>query len=88
MARGLTTTTSFEILGVDPSASAEEIKGQYRALCRITHPDHGGSAALFRLVNDAYADVTNAARNGGSSVPLASATRSTPYVGGRRRRAA
>lgn len=58
MAWGATPSpTSWEILGVDPSASMAEVKTQFRALVRMTHPDHGGSAALFNMVKAAYEDV-------------------------------
>ena len=46
--------TCYEILGVSPSASAQEIRTAYRRLLRQAHPDMGGSSALLDLVNEAY----------------------------------
>jgi len=47
----------YAILGVPPSADAEEIKKAYRALVRKVHPDvapEPGTSLLFRLVHEAY----------------------------------
>ncbi len=47
----------YAILGVPPSADAEEIKRAYRALVRKVHPDvmpGMGTSMLFRLVHEAY----------------------------------
>ncbi len=44
----------YELLGVSPDASGDEIRQAYRRLVRTVHPDMGGSAALFRMVQRAY----------------------------------
>lgn len=47
----------YAILGVPPTADAEEIKRAYRALVRKVHPDarlEAGTSFLFRLVHEAY----------------------------------
>jgi len=44
----------YDLLGLDPSATPEEIKQRYRELSRTFHPDAGGTAAFFRLLNEAY----------------------------------
>jgi len=44
----------YEVLNVERTASTAEIKSAYRKLVRQVHPDQGGNAALFRLVQDAW----------------------------------
>lgn len=44
----------YEILGVDKSASTEEIKKAYRKLALEHHPDRGGNQEKFKLLNEAY----------------------------------
>lgn len=44
----------YEILGVATDATIEDIKRAHKAQVRKTHPDVGGSAALFRMVQEAY----------------------------------
>jgi curved DNA-binding protein CbpA len=52
----------YEILGVERTASGEEIRGAYRRLVQRAHPDTGGTGALFRLVRDAYAVLSDPER--------------------------
>ncbi len=56
----------YEILGVPPTANAEEIKAAYRRAAKETHPDlHDGSAeraAEFRAATDAYAILSDPAQ--------------------------
>ena len=44
----------YEILEISNIASTEEVIAAYRRLAKILHPDRGGSAAMFRLINEAY----------------------------------
>lgn len=44
----------WDILGVDRSATADDIKTAWRAMARRLHPDVGGDAEQFKRLNDAY----------------------------------
>jgi molecular chaperone DnaJ len=46
--------TPYEVLGIVPSASADEVRRAYRRRLRETHPDTGGSAARFHAVQSAW----------------------------------
>ncbi|MGP6169888.1 J domain-containing protein [Microbacterium sp. A204] len=47
-------SSAYEVLGVDPTATAEEIKRAFRLRLRQTHPDAGGDAAAFIQVQRAW----------------------------------
>lgn len=44
----------YEILGVEKTATKEEIKKKYRELCKLHHPDKGGDENLFKEISEAY----------------------------------
>ena len=44
----------YSTLGLDQSASDEEIKSSYRKLARKYHPDRGGDTAKFQEIQEAY----------------------------------
>lgn len=44
----------YSILGIDKSASPEEIKKAYRKLAMVHHPDRGGDHNKFSEINAAY----------------------------------
>lgn len=53
----------YEVLGVDRSATPEEVKKAYRQLARRYHPDVSGESnteALFKEVNEAYEVISDA----------------------------
>lgn len=53
--RGHTETiTPYQILGVRPNASYNEILKAYRTLAMIYHPDRGGNEFEFHQIKDAY----------------------------------
>jgi hypothetical protein len=52
----------YELLGVSRGASAAEVKSAYRALAKVMHPDAGGTAGTFRLLQLAYETLTDPTR--------------------------
>lgn len=45
---------AFDVLGLDPQASTEEIQAAYREQVKAVHPDHGGDREAFERVREAY----------------------------------
>ncbi len=61
----------YKILGVDPSASDEEVKRAYRDLARKYHPDNYADNPLgdlaeekMKQINEAYDEITKMRQNG------------------------
>jgi len=46
--------SAFEVLDLDPSASAEEVRAAYRERVKEVHPDQGGDRESFERVREAY----------------------------------
>lgn len=49
----------YKILGVEKSASSDEIKRAYRKKAMEYHPDRGGDQQKFKEVNEAYQILSN-----------------------------
>jgi curved DNA-binding protein len=47
-------TEYYQILGVESTASADEIKSAYRKLALRHHPDRGGAVGDFQKIQEAY----------------------------------
>lgn len=46
--------SAYSLLGISASASMDEVQTAYRNRVKDVHPDHGGSAAEFRRLREAY----------------------------------
>jgi hypothetical protein len=73
--------SAYEVLGVDPTATDEEIKRAFRLRLRQTHPDAGGDASAFIQVQRAWELVgtadSRAAYDRGHGFQTASSTTTT-----------
>ncbi len=76
----------YKILGVDPSASDEEVKRAYRDLARKYHPDNYADNPLgdlaeekMKQINEAYDEITKMRQNGTS---YGGGSQSSPNYGG------
>ncbi len=50
---GMSAAEAYEVLGLHPGASREEIQAAYHRLMRTAHPDSGGSDWLAARINQA-----------------------------------
>ncbi len=55
----LSATDLYERLGIDSSSTLEEIHKAYRSLCKVHHPDAGGSQDDFNRLHEAYSILSN-----------------------------
>ena len=49
----------YEVLGVDKTASADELKKAFRRAAVEHHPDKGGDEAKFKELSEAYEVLSN-----------------------------
>lgn len=56
------TLSHYETLGVEPTATADEIRTAYRFATRRSHPDLGGDAEKMAAINRAYEVLSDPAR--------------------------
>lgn len=47
-------SNAFETLGLPPTATADEVKAQWKSLASQHHPDKGGDAETFDKMRRAY----------------------------------
>jgi curved DNA-binding protein CbpA len=52
----------YEVLEVPREADRDTIRRNYRILAKMHHPDHGGEAATFREIQEAYEILTDPER--------------------------
>lgn len=71
--------THYETLGVDCSATADDIKKAYRKLASIHHPDKGGDTATFQSIQVAYDTLSDAAKRAEYDNPTNQSRQSTSH---------
>jgi hypothetical protein len=52
--KSIKSVNAYETLFVTKSAPKEVIRAAYKALVMLYHPDHGGKADKFRMIQEAY----------------------------------
>lgn len=54
---------NYEILGVNTTATIEDIKRAYRRAAMKMHPDRGGDKTQFQILSDAYHELSESIKN-------------------------
>jgi hypothetical protein len=70
-----TTPDYYQVLGVPPTATTEQITASYRKLAKTHHPDRGGDKLIFQAAKAAYgilSDPASRAQYDASRTPAAS----------------
>ena len=74
--------TLYDVLGVPPSASLDEIRIAYRKLAQQYHPDKPtGNERLFKLINEANQCLTDSERRAAYDTTLGDTTLQQPENG-------
>lgn len=55
-------STHYQVMGLAPTASQDEIDDQYRALAKVVHPDVGGDTVMFQILHESYEVLSDPAR--------------------------
>ena len=81
----------YEVLGISPNATDDEVKTAYRAMARKYHPDNSANNPLSDLaevkmqeINDAYDAIVRMRKNGGAPRTNTGAGGYTGYTGSTR----
>ena len=74
--------TLYEVLGLTPTATTEQIKAAYRRAARATHPDAGGSSETFHVVAEAYEVLSNPQQKAAYDLSLGRGQGAAPAPGG------
>ena len=74
--------THYQVLGISATATEREIKMAYRRAARLSHPDHGGDPASFRLVAMAYETLIDPGRRAAYDRSYAAGPQRRPGSGG------
>ena len=53
----------YEILGIDSTATLDQIKKAYKKRALQYHPDRGGNAAIFKIIKKSYQELLNKYNN-------------------------
>ncbi|MFP5317511.1 MAG: J domain-containing protein [Acidimicrobiia bacterium] len=86
--------THYEVLGVPPDASEEQVRHAYRALAKEAHPDRSGDATRFQVITEAYEVLSDPVRRATydrrlrpvAAAPAGASGARAAAGGGRRRR--
>ena len=55
--QGMPLADAYAVLGLPQTASLEEVKGNYKRLAAVFHPDKGGYVEAMKLLNRAYEQI-------------------------------